>query len=39
MGANIKFLNKKIVCGEKIADISVKSQKRINTNNRKRRVR
>ena len=29
MGANIKFLNKKIVCGEKIADISVKSQKRI----------
>ena len=29
MGANIKFLNKKIVCGEKIADIHVKSQKRI----------
>ena len=26
MGANVKFINKRIVCGEKLADICVKSQ-------------
>ena len=33
MGANVKFVNKRNVCGEQLADICVNSQKRLKSIN------